>query len=662
MSSADNKAVFLSYASRDAEAARRICEALRAAGVEVWIDQSELRGGDTWDQKIRKEIKECALFIPVISANTQARPEGYFRLEWRLADQRTHLMGKSKAFLLPVCIDDTRDADADVPDSFLTVQWVRLPRGAETGEFCARVRALLAGHETASLQRTANGAPLPARDRGPAPVIRVAVLASVTLLAIALGAGVLWWEKRDRPGRSPKETATAAARTTTAAPTETQKLIARIWRIFELQEDGTPEEWQLAEDLGAQAVKLEPASAEAWAAYAAASWGTSGYWRVSSRTSREEGQRRAERAVGLAPDSHDARFVLANYLRSDRRTHPQAEETLRALLRERPDDRRVLRVLAYTLRGRAQAAPDSAEKGNEVVEEALGYLDRAAALPGGDASALTGKCSVLALIGDYEGAMTAANASVALRNGPGALYWKISLLLYLRGDPAGANAALNTAPPSFWRQERNIVLAARVHVALDDLRGAATTLARLPNEWVDGGNVYIGPKGMLTGEVHRRAGNVAAARTDWHSALQAVERRLAAKASDVLLLYWKCWLHASLGERDEAQRAFDLWRQYSGDVGRPGFWSGFSTYGGGGTGEAIALYAQMGQTGIVLDALNSRLEFFLQHQLKDRGLLLCHRLSLEPMWDSLRQEPAFQAAIAHVATFRQMAPATGAPR
>ena len=34
------KAVFLSYASQDAEAARRICEALRAAGVEVWFDQS----------------------------------------------------------------------------------------------------------------------------------------------------------------------------------------------------------------------------------------------------------------------------------------------------------------------------------------------------------------------------------------------------------------------------------------------------------------------------------------------------------------------------------------------------------------------------------------------------------------------------------------------
>jgi hypothetical protein len=60
-------AVFLSYASQDAAAAQRICEALRAAGIEVWFDQSELGGGDAWDQMIRKQIKACAWFIPVIS-------------------------------------------------------------------------------------------------------------------------------------------------------------------------------------------------------------------------------------------------------------------------------------------------------------------------------------------------------------------------------------------------------------------------------------------------------------------------------------------------------------------------------------------------------------------------------------------------------------------
>ena len=150
-----SKAVFLSYASQDTEIARRICDALRAAGVEVWFDQSELRGGDSWDHKIRKQIHDCALFVPIVSQQTQSRAEGYFRLEWRLADERTHLMGRSRAFIVPVCVDDTQEADADVPDSFLAVQWVRLPGGETPASFCQRVIALLTGTEkpTPSLAR-----------------------------------------------------------------------------------------------------------------------------------------------------------------------------------------------------------------------------------------------------------------------------------------------------------------------------------------------------------------------------------------------------------------------------------------------------------------------------------------------------------------------------
>lgn len=101
-------AVFLSYASEDAVPAQRLCATLRAAGIEVWFDQSELRGGDAWDQKIRREIRDCALFMPLISANTQGRLEGYFRREWRLAAARTHDMADDKPFLVPVVLIDER--------------------------------------------------------------------------------------------------------------------------------------------------------------------------------------------------------------------------------------------------------------------------------------------------------------------------------------------------------------------------------------------------------------------------------------------------------------------------------------------------------------------------------------------------------------------------
>ena len=136
-------AVFLSYASQDAEAARRICEALRGAGIEVWFDQSELRGGDVWDQKIRRQIRDCALFVPVISGNTASRQEGYFRFEWDLADQRTHMMARDRPFIVPVCLDATPGMGTDVPESFHRVQWTRLPAGETPPAFAERLRRLL---------------------------------------------------------------------------------------------------------------------------------------------------------------------------------------------------------------------------------------------------------------------------------------------------------------------------------------------------------------------------------------------------------------------------------------------------------------------------------------------------------------------------------------
>ena len=141
--SAPKGAVFLSYAREDTDAARRIADALRAFGVEVWFDQSELRGGDAWDQQIRRQIKDCALFLPIISQHTQERGEGYFRLEWKLAAERTHLMAEGRPFVLPLVVDDARENEALVPPEFMRVQWTRLAHGVPSPQFVEQVKKLL---------------------------------------------------------------------------------------------------------------------------------------------------------------------------------------------------------------------------------------------------------------------------------------------------------------------------------------------------------------------------------------------------------------------------------------------------------------------------------------------------------------------------------------
>ena len=183
--SAPTGAVFLSYASQDAEAAQRICAALRSAGIEVWFDQSELRGGDAWDRRIRKQIHDCALFVCVISAHSDARQEGYFRREWRLAVERSGDMAEDVAFLLPVVVDSTPDATARVPDRFREVQWSRLLDGQTSPAFVARVQRLLSPASTLTSPSPASGTPAAAKRAPPDQPRETAELKAIAVLPLA---------------------------------------------------------------------------------------------------------------------------------------------------------------------------------------------------------------------------------------------------------------------------------------------------------------------------------------------------------------------------------------------------------------------------------------------------------------------------------------------
>jgi TolB-like protein/Flp pilus assembly protein TadD len=197
-------AVFLSYASQDGEAAQRICTALRSAGIEVFLDQSELRGGDAWDQKIRREIHECALFMPVISVNTASRHEGYFRLEWDLADQRTHMMARNRVFIVPVCLDASPEAGADVPDSFQRVQWTRLPAGETPPAFVQRIKRLL----SPELSPIAVPAAVPGlREQAPGGRRREPLLVAILAVIAVVTAALAYLLAGRHPTTSPGSTA-----------------------------------------------------------------------------------------------------------------------------------------------------------------------------------------------------------------------------------------------------------------------------------------------------------------------------------------------------------------------------------------------------------------------------------------------------------------------
>jgi TolB-like protein/tetratricopeptide (TPR) repeat protein len=205
-------AAFLSYASQDEEAAERIATALRSAGIQVWFDKSELRGGEAWDRQIRQQIHDCRLFIAVISAHTEARDEGYFRREWRLAVERAGDMAEGKAFLVPVVIDDTRERSAAVPDKFHEVQWTRLPAGYAATSFTDRIKAMLSPQPAASNRHStdltgdsaATPRPLVARRSPPLPILIAVALAVV-------GAGLVAYKLSTRGAHNASPVAAHAA-------------------------------------------------------------------------------------------------------------------------------------------------------------------------------------------------------------------------------------------------------------------------------------------------------------------------------------------------------------------------------------------------------------------------------------------------------------------
>ena len=216
------KAIFLSYASQDADVARRICDAMRTADLEVWFDQSELRGGDAWDASIRKQIKDCALFVPIISANTNARNEGYFRLEWKLAVDRSHLMAENKPFFVPVILDDTAEQHANVPDAFRTRQWSRLSDDKSISTFAERI-AKLVDPRASSSTNAPGAAPVLGLDdipRGahkPGATTRASIGTKIALAcaAVALVGGGIYLAAQHKstktPGTgSPSETSQSA--------------------------------------------------------------------------------------------------------------------------------------------------------------------------------------------------------------------------------------------------------------------------------------------------------------------------------------------------------------------------------------------------------------------------------------------------------------------
>ena len=602
------QAIFLSYSSDDADAARRICDALRAAGLEVWFDQSELRGGDVWDASIRKQIKECALFVPIISASTEQRFEGYFRLEWRLADQRTHLIGRNKAFLVPVCIDDTKESNSDVPESFLNVQWTRLPNGETSRQFAERLKSLKRAGPASGALTTEPDAPRQAvRSQRGAPWKRNAMIA-VAIVALLAVAGVMSFRYKLQ---APSTVDTATAISTNSE--EARKLAEQARNIGAAFHSNVAE-LEAAAALAERALALDPTSADLLAIASQIDTRLVRSDRTPERI--ERARSRSAKAMTFAPTAYEPRLAQASFQVSvlGQPYSNSADNVLQTLRKENPADFRAVFALA-SLRFSQGRFEDQLK----VYEDAAKYP----ALAGG---ALIGKAAALTLMERFDEAMQAATLSIAAKQHPSNLTFMIWLQMSWQGDLDGALATMKSMSVDDQLDDMGLSAVSNLYRWRREPGNVLKTLRPISRDWL--ASPVRAPKAALLGDAYEELGQMDAARAEWRTALKTVDDRLVAAPNDRSSLEWKAYLSAALGDPAAARQA---WKQA---VGLPGGWR-----------NRIEKIQRIATPDEIIAELETRAS---APALPDGGaerqrFISAAELRLNPAWDRVRKLPRFQA-------------------
>ncbi len=631
MSATENKAVFLSYASQDAEAARKICEALRSGGVEVWFDaEGGLEHGDEWDAKIRKQVKECVLFLPIISVNTQAREEGYFRIEWELAAQRALGIASGVAFILPVVIDDTREPAALVPDRFRSVQWTKLPGGAVPPEVLQRFLKLWS-HRTGVLKHKSeeqgarseepqNRGRIKSEDK---PGAKIYVLMAAVILVLVATVG--WWFLRapaTKPAPAPVASAPGSERMhpSSAPLTEAHRLAEQALRTA----DGKSivrADLESAQQLYEKAVALDPTDAYVWAVGAEIDVGfyLFGYAETENRAG--QAQFKADRALKLAPEAFSSRRAKAKvlcYVVETEAAFAEADRLIDQLLQISPEDRTALLMRGWIRQRQSRL--------DEAVDAYRGAHDIWA-----EGWALLGARRLDEAIALAERGLKAGQANPDRIAGAGdvrqALMLELSIQLRAREDLGAAQAVMDRMPAEELLEDETACYAADLRLMRREPEKVLEIMRRVPHDWMTPRGTPGPHRAVYTAYAHEMAHQPEAARVQWQAALRLVDERLAVHPDQAGLVSWRAFLLAHLGQRPEAEQALQLFEQMA---GRPKGQASFDT---------IDTYLLLGRRQEALASLPGMftVEFhrFWYHAY----------LRFDPRYDSLRGDPAFEKVL-----------------
>ena len=132
----DHLPVFFSYAREDGDFVLQLARELRGAGVDLWLDQLDIKPGDKWDRAVERALERCEHLVVVLSQAAVDSPNVMDEVSFALEE------GKQ---VVPVLKEECK-----IPFRLRRVQHIDLTTAYEAG--FAKLTDALSGVANASVQ------------------------------------------------------------------------------------------------------------------------------------------------------------------------------------------------------------------------------------------------------------------------------------------------------------------------------------------------------------------------------------------------------------------------------------------------------------------------------------------------------------------------------
>ena len=115
--------VFISHASEDNAAAKRLTKRLKEDGFDPWLDLERLLPGQDWNLEIEKAMRESGAILLCFSQESVSK-ESYIQKEYKRAMRIQEEKPEGTIFVVPVRLDE-----CELPFYLREIQWVDYPDG-----------------------------------------------------------------------------------------------------------------------------------------------------------------------------------------------------------------------------------------------------------------------------------------------------------------------------------------------------------------------------------------------------------------------------------------------------------------------------------------------------------------------------------------------------